>query len=304
MGRRAAPVSRHVRAYRRLLSLYPAAFRAEYGNEMTQLFADQLRDARRAGGIAPVARLWLVAAADVLVTAPGLHLRREEPVPRPVEGALGAAGGVGQDRAASVGALLLEILGLLFVGLGVVKWLSDGVTSGVPFAVGIPPLLAAGLGLRRPSPATYSVGAAVAGVWGLFLTAMAYPDRWPYFAIGGAFCLAAVLLIVAAVRARPCTRRTWMLASLLPASTFILLSVVKPGFVASIFDAPVAFLGYPLGPLLILVAMGWMGLGLLALRAWRSKGGGVAALLLFTVPATLVVVLAPVAVLTIVNLAG
>lgn len=119
----------------------------------------------------------------------------------------------GRDRAGTVGALLLVILGLLFVALGifgVVRWHSGGVTSGVLFAVGILPLLAAGLCLRRPSPTTYSVGAVVGGICGLFpfATGVTYPDLWPYFAVGGAFWLAAVLLIVAAVRAARARRAT------------------------------------------------------------------------------------------------
>ena len=39
-------MSTHERIYRRLLSVYPAAFRARYAEPMAQLFADQLRDTR------------------------------------------------------------------------------------------------------------------------------------------------------------------------------------------------------------------------------------------------------------------
>jgi hypothetical protein len=114
-------------------------------------------------------------------------------------------GQTGPDRAGTVGALVLVVLGLLFVALGlfgVVRWLGGGATSGVFFAVGIPALLAAGLVLRRPSPTTHSLGAVVGGLCGLFPMAVGatYPDLWPYFAIGAAFWLAAVLLIVAALR--------------------------------------------------------------------------------------------------------
>lgn len=77
-------MSRHARVYRRLLDLYPAAFRDEYADEMTRIFEDQLRDARTAGGVAAIVRLWARSAVDVLVTAPGHHVRREERVPRPI----------------------------------------------------------------------------------------------------------------------------------------------------------------------------------------------------------------------------
>lgn len=60
----------HERAYRGLLRLYPSAFRARFGDEMVQLFADQLRDARTHGQPAGAARTWLRALWDLVVTAP------------------------------------------------------------------------------------------------------------------------------------------------------------------------------------------------------------------------------------------
>ena len=49
------------------LRLYPASFRAEYGGEMTRLFADDLRDA---GGGGAAALVWIRAMAGVLAEAP------------------------------------------------------------------------------------------------------------------------------------------------------------------------------------------------------------------------------------------
>ena len=57
------------RIYRRLLALYPPEFRARYADEMVQLFADQLLDARRGRAPGGVARTWLRALRDVAVTA-------------------------------------------------------------------------------------------------------------------------------------------------------------------------------------------------------------------------------------------
>jgi predicted permease len=57
--------------YSALLHLYPAAFRAEYGEEMRALFAQRLRDAANP---AAVAGLWIEAAADTLVNALRVHL--------------------------------------------------------------------------------------------------------------------------------------------------------------------------------------------------------------------------------------
>lgn len=188
-------MSRQVGLYRRLLALYPATFRAEYGDEMARLFTDQLRDARQAGGAGPVVRLWAATVADLVETAFGQHAQQEAPVARPVEGSL-------------------------------------------------------------------------AGV------AVASPRR----------------------------SRGRLVAGLTPLVVFIVLSIIAPGFLDPIYDPSVAILGLPAGTLVIAAAMAWMGLGLLALRAWDSPGGTVAALLLFTLPATALVVLGPAVVLVLVGL--
>ena len=61
-----------VRAFRALLTLYPAAFRDEYRREMLLAFTD--RD-RGAAGAWDRARLWLEALTGVLVEAPKEHAR-------------------------------------------------------------------------------------------------------------------------------------------------------------------------------------------------------------------------------------
>ncbi len=63
------------RLFRRLLVLYPAAFRARYADEMTQLFEDQIRDARATGGRHGVARTMVRGVGDAIVTATGEHVR-------------------------------------------------------------------------------------------------------------------------------------------------------------------------------------------------------------------------------------
>ena len=84
LGARSIGMSGHDRAYRALLRLYPATFRDDYGEEMTRLFREQLRDARASNGRRAVAGLWTHAIADVLETAPGHHLRKEHRVPEPI----------------------------------------------------------------------------------------------------------------------------------------------------------------------------------------------------------------------------
>lgn len=66
-------MSIHERIYRRLLWLYPAAFRARYAEPMAQLFADQLRES------GPL-RLWVRTVGDLVSSAVSEHLRRDRTV--------------------------------------------------------------------------------------------------------------------------------------------------------------------------------------------------------------------------------
>jgi hypothetical protein len=81
------------RAFRLVLRLYPAAFRARYGDELLQLCADELRDARECGSRrGPVATL-LTTLADVAWN--GLLERASNggaPAPTPAIRALGLVG--------------------------------------------------------------------------------------------------------------------------------------------------------------------------------------------------------------------
>ena len=64
--------TRQDRIFRRLLRLFPFDFRADYGRDMEHTFADQRRDAERAG--APgVLRLWWETLAGIFTTAPREH---------------------------------------------------------------------------------------------------------------------------------------------------------------------------------------------------------------------------------------
>lgn len=58
-----------MRLYRFLLYLYPASFRAEYGEEMVRVFAERRRAANFTGRVA----LQAEALRDALTTAPGVH---------------------------------------------------------------------------------------------------------------------------------------------------------------------------------------------------------------------------------------
>jgi predicted permease len=58
-----------MRIYHLLLYLYPASFRADYGDEMEAIFHIHLRDARGAARIA----LWFGVLREVIMNAPALH---------------------------------------------------------------------------------------------------------------------------------------------------------------------------------------------------------------------------------------
>ncbi len=70
---RRARTSLSERLYAALLLAHPAAFRAEYGDEMRELFRDQLRQARASHGVRGVLQFWMRAAADLFGAAIAEH---------------------------------------------------------------------------------------------------------------------------------------------------------------------------------------------------------------------------------------
>lgn len=57
------------RLYRMLLVAYPAAFRHEYGDDLTQAFRDMVRDARQTRDRSAVLQVWLQTVIDLVTTA-------------------------------------------------------------------------------------------------------------------------------------------------------------------------------------------------------------------------------------------
>lgn len=122
MGSRSDVTTRaggHERLYRGLLRLYPAAYRAAYGEEMVQLLGDQLRDARAAGSARGGLEVWSRALPDLVATAASEHLRRNRPVaqsiaivPTPVSRLLGILGVIG--GAVLLAAFVVQISSDLF----------------------------------------------------------------------------------------------------------------------------------------------------------------------------------------------
>lgn len=60
-----------LRLYRALLRLFPASFRHEYGDEMSAVFA---RDLREASGLVALLALWTRTTIDIVLNAAGVHL--------------------------------------------------------------------------------------------------------------------------------------------------------------------------------------------------------------------------------------
>lgn len=188
---------RHVRAYRALLRVYPRRFHADYRDELTRLFADQLRDARASGGTWGVSELWVRSLVDLLRTAPRQHVEREVLVASPASG-----------------------------------------------AAADPPTIE-----RDPSRTTF--------------IAIAWAPLW----------LAVVLVVFA------------------------------PAYVEPALENPPGILGMPAGVVLVLLALAWTSVGVLIGAATRSPIARTFALVLFTIPATMVVLLAPPIVLMVQSLA-
>jgi len=67
-------MSRADRFFKRLLRLFPAEFRGDFGDDMAATFSDQRRDVLARGGSMAALRLWWDTIRGVLTTAPREHL--------------------------------------------------------------------------------------------------------------------------------------------------------------------------------------------------------------------------------------
>src|SRR5262245_65069885 len=66
-------MSRGDRFFQRLLRLFPAEFRGDFGDDMTRTFQEQRDDVARRGGAAAHLRLWKDTVVGILTTAPREH---------------------------------------------------------------------------------------------------------------------------------------------------------------------------------------------------------------------------------------
>jgi hypothetical protein len=63
------------RVYAAVLHLYPAPLRRQFGEEMMEVFADQMRDACRADGWVGGMGVWIGVGRETVGTALSSHLR-------------------------------------------------------------------------------------------------------------------------------------------------------------------------------------------------------------------------------------
>lgn len=89
------------RLYRGLLRLYPSEYRLRFADEMVQLFADQMRDARQPDARSGPARTWFRTLGDLAVTTASEHTRKDRTVAHSLA------------EPPSVGMRLLGLLGIL-----------------------------------------------------------------------------------------------------------------------------------------------------------------------------------------------
>ena len=64
----------HKHIYRVLLFLYPLSFRRQFGQEMTDVFCEQMRDAVSAQGAVGALSVWYCVASEILQTALSSHM--------------------------------------------------------------------------------------------------------------------------------------------------------------------------------------------------------------------------------------
>lgn len=164
------------RIYRRLLRVYPADFRREYGEPMSQLFADQLRDMRAVGTPAGSLRLWARTVLDIGTSALSQHLERDRtvahsaaPIPTISSRALGIAGVL-------AGVVLLAPFVITFED----SWFGPHILLFNAFVIA----LAIGMHRRQaaasPGLAVVATSAVVvANAWYLVMTALSMADANP-----------------------------------------------------------------------------------------------------------------------------
>ncbi len=88
----------------------------------------------------------------------------------------------------------------------------------------------------------------------------------------------------------------------LPFIVILLAAVFAPGFFEPAYANPPEILGLPAGIVVLFLAASWASIAFLAIRQTRSGIGIVQALLAFTIPSTIVIILVPSVILVVLNM--
>ncbi|HYN70282.1 MAG TPA: hypothetical protein VEX41_08735 [Candidatus Eisenbacteria bacterium] len=255
------------------MRFYPGEFRARYGDEMVQLFGDQVRDASASGRRSGPATVWLRTAIDLVTSATSEHLRRDRTMahslaepPSMATRALGILGIVG---------------GLVLISAWVpnLPWTWELFNLRlVLFNAGA---IAIGLAIHRRqashSPRLSFVAAAamiLANAWYLAMVILSigrpvFPEPDPQFRLvffyaGMAMWLSDAVFGLVALRLGVVPR--WAASALMIGSTFALLGIDRLELVTGPFAAifvPLAQIGIALN------GFAWIALGLSLFRSQR-----------------------------------
>ena len=94
----------------------------------------------------------------------------------------------------------------------------------------------------------------------------------------------------------------WVAIGLLPLGVLLFLAVLTPNFIDGAFLNPPAMLGLPFGVAVIAGGILWSALGAVVMANTSSIGLRTLALIVFTIPSTVIVLLSPAVVLILLNL--
>ncbi len=97
-------------------------------------------------------------------------------------------------------------------------------------------------------------------------------------------------------------RRVAQVMAVLPIVAWVVLMIVDRGFLAPLYQSPPEALGLPLGVVILVVTAGWAAIGLAIIQTSRVALIWILAIVVFTVPALLALVLEPAIIVIIRNI--
>jgi hypothetical protein len=107
-------------------------------------------------------------------------------------------------------------------------------------------------------------------------------------------------MVDATVRS-PAARAGYVILTSLPFILTVALMVLAPGFLDPLFANPPAIAGLPMGVVILFIALAWALFGILVAWGARSNARVIGALLVFTLPAAMVIFLGPALILILQN---